>query len=222
MYELIIKDFSNIKSLIDFLKEIARVDTLKSNFGIIEYSPNIEKIYGTYEKAKKYNINLEIQKVRTFKLKEPITAKKIEIQNSFIIIDEAIKLDIGKAKAVIIHFIKEPSIRISPFLEINDIEDLIYSVLKIYTEIIDNTNRVITGSDTIFENKSPFYQMDFSSERNAVNLIELISKINKKVVINPVYEIFKKTPNYIKYFIKEILDDKELIWMLKTNQIDLS
>jgi len=221
MYELIIKDFSNIKSLINFLKEINKLETLSKNFGIIELSPDIKEVYKIYKKSKKYNINLEIQKAYIIKLKELKIAKKIEIYNEFIILDETIKIDVDKIKASLIYFVKKPIIITSPFIIINNLDDLMKLDIKIYAEIIFHNNRILITPDTLFKKESLFYKLELSSERNILNLMDLISKINHNIVLNPTYEIFKKTYDYVKYFFKETIDDKEVLWMIKTKKINI-
>ena len=221
MYELIITDFSDIKSIVEFLKEINKLEILKENFGVIDFSTNINHLYQIYKKAEKYSIKLEIIKTNSFKLENPISIEKIEINENFLEINKTLKIEVKKIKALLLYFIKEPIIKNSPFIEINSLTDLIHFDVNIYLEIIYEEKRFLITPNTIFKSCLKFYELKYFSFKNILNLIDLTTKINEKVETNPLYQVFIKSPNYVKYFFKEVLNNKDVLWMIKTKRLNL-
>jgi len=222
MYELIISDFLNLKSIIRFLKDINKLDILKSEFGIIDCSKTLKDLYALIEKSKRYNINLKINESRKIKIEPPSIAEKIEIKNDLILINQNINIEIRKIKALILHFIKEPVIKQSPFITAKDAADLISMDVGPYIELIyEDNKRIIIKTDVLLINKSSIYALEPSIEINLFNLADYLINSNDRIIAAPVYKIYKENNNYVKYFIKELFDDKEFLWMIKNRILNI-
>lgn len=222
MYELIFEDFSNIKSVIDFLTDIGKIENLINNFGIIETSYDTDILYNLHLKAKSYNIKTRI--IKKFEIEIPPVFKtedNIEIYNSKLILDGKKEFFIENIKAVLIHLIKEPYIKKSPFELIEKNTDLIAFQTSIYLEFLSSENRILITDKIKFTNHSQKIKLSLSAQNNLFNLVDFVFLFKPDIIKAPVFNIYKEKNNYVKYFIKEEIDDKEVLWMIKTQILDI-
>ncbi|MEF3279774.1 MAG: hypothetical protein K6357_02245 [Elusimicrobiota bacterium] len=218
MYELIISDFSNIENIISFLSDERKLEIFKTDFGIIEKSQNFTQVYNIYLRAKTRKIKLKI--IREIEIKLPILKKinEIEIKDWGFIFDRQSEVKIKEIEKILLHFIRKPSINISDYINIEDFSDLITLKTEMFIEIVKKDERILISPDCLFKNTSRIFNLSFSSEKNILNIFDYIFFLNPTVETGPVSKIYKKTNNYVKYFVKEIIDEKELLWMTKTKQ----
>ncbi len=221
MYKLILADFSNIGKIVNFLKDIGEVENLKKDFGVIERSENLKKLLNLYSKGLSHGISTKIL-IEENLILPPIyiTPKNIEIFDNEIILDAKINLYFNEIKAVILHLIEKPALKPSSLIKMEKNTDIISATTEVCLEIYSSNKRIIL-SDSLIKNQSKIFEKELSFEKNIFKLAELIYSLNPKIVFSPSFKIYKENHNYVKYFIKETLDDKELIWMINTTILNI-
>ncbi len=216
MYELIISDFSRIENIISFLSNEGMLENLKNDFGTLKKTENINQLYDLLKKAENHNIPVKIIESKTIQLPPLIKLEIIEIKDEELIFEKEYKLKIKEAQKLILHFIRTPKISRTPFIIPDEISDLISFKPEIFLEIITEEKRFLIHPDCFFKTSSKIFDLSFSSEKNVLNLFDYITFLNHKITKGPVAIIYKTRNNYVKYFIKDCFDDKELLWTIKT------
>ncbi len=221
MYKLILADFSNIGKIVNFLKDIGEIENLKKDFGVIERSENLKKLLNLYTKGLSHDISTKIL-IEENLILPPIyiTQKNIEIFDNEIILDAKINLYFNEIKAVILHLIEKPILKPSSLIKVEKNTDIISMASEVFLELYSTQKRIIL-SDSLLKNHCAIFEKELSFEKNILKLADLIYSLNPKIVFSPSFKIYKENHNYVKYFIKETLDDKELIWMIDTNTLNI-
>lgn len=221
MYKLILADFLKIEKIINFLKNIGQIENLKNDFGVIKRSNNIKELFNLYSKGLSYGISTKILIEDNLILPTTyITQKNIEILDNGIILDKEITIYFNEIRAVILHLIEKPIFKPSSLISMQKNTDIISMTDEVCLELYSSKNRIIL-SDSLIKNYCGIFEKELSFEKNIFKLAKLIYSLNPKTVFSPSFKIYKENHNYVKYFIKETLDDKELIWMINTNILNI-
>lgn len=215
MFELITLPKLNLKLIKDLLDKIGKLEFFMENFGTIEISDNINNLYYLNLELKKYNINTEIRLSKEIKTPVIKNIDFIDISERNIKLKEEI-ISFNEIKAITLHLIKKPSFK-GHVYKINSIDDLFYEDILIYFNIITNTSMYVSDIDNI---KFQFYN-NLTSNEKIYNLVNFLQKINEKIIISPILKSYINQNNYIKYFVYDTFNNGEILWLIKTKQIDI-
>lgn len=221
MYKLILADFSNIGKIVNFLKDIGEIENLKKDFGVIERSKNLKKLLNLHTKGLSHDISTKIL-IEENLILPPIyiTQKNIEIFDKGVILDKEMTIHFNEVKAVILHIIEKPILKPSLLIRMEKNTDIISMTAEVCLELYSQKTRTIL-SDSLIKNNSKIFKKELSFEKNIFKIADLICSLNPKTIFSPLFKIYKENHNYVKYFIKETLDDKELIWMINTHILNI-
>jgi hypothetical protein len=139
-----------------------------------------------------------------------------------IIVNGDRKESVSDIKAVFIHLEKKERLNNSDIRDITKIDDLFTCDVKICFELYTDSIRLVLDMDEIsFHSNNRMFKVLSTSFKTFCEFMNFINISNDRILHSPLFDLFLGRNNYVKYFIYDTVNNKEIIWMIKTKQLNI-